>query len=168
MAAPAPTLPAEPEARIALWRQHGLSADDASFLAAHLELAAEPHLCRLASDEAALHHERDTDDHRAATLEAFHRLQEQQAQATASPAATPEFFRPPPAPAPERPAPASSFVSAPVSRGPIGGYREPSPRQVKLTGEEQQIARASGISDIEYARNKLKMLRERAAGERQE
>src|SRR6478672_1708017 len=73
MASPAPTLPAEPEARIALWRQHGLSAGDADFLSTHLELAAEPHLCRLASDEAALHHERDTDSHRAATLEAFRR-----------------------------------------------------------------------------------------------
>jgi hypothetical protein len=93
MAAPAPTLPAEPEARIALWRTQGLTDDDASFLQAHLELAAEPQLTRVASDEAALHHERDTDAHRAATLEAFRRLQGQQAQA--QPASTPAFFEPP-------------------------------------------------------------------------
>jgi hypothetical protein len=46
------------------------------------------------------------------------------------------------------------------------GYRESSPRTVKLSPAEQQIAAASGISDIEYAKNKLRMLRERAAGER--
>jgi hypothetical protein len=57
-AAPAPTLPAEPEARIALWRQHGLTEDDASFLSEHLELAARPDLTRIASDEAAQHYER--------------------------------------------------------------------------------------------------------------
>jgi hypothetical protein len=108
MAAPAPTLPAEPEARIALWRTQGLTDDDASFLQAHLELAAEPQLTRVASDEAALHHERDTDAHRAATLEAFRRLQGQQAQA--QPASTPAFFEPPDAarsPAAARP---GSFV----------------------------------------------------------
>jgi hypothetical protein len=52
-------------------------------------------------------------------------------------------------------------VSAPVSRGAIGGYREPSPRQVKLTVE------AAGITETQYAQGKLKMLRERASGQRE-
>jgi hypothetical protein len=142
MAAPAPTLPAEPEARIALWRQHGLTDDDAAFLEANPELVADPQLTRVASDEAALHHERDTDAHRAATLEAFRRLPGQQARA--------------------RPA------AAPVSRtASPGSYREPSPRSVKLTGEESAIAAASGISDVEYARQKLRMLKAKASGELQ-
>jgi hypothetical protein len=164
-AAPAPTLPAEPEARIALWRQHGLSADDASFLAAHHELVAEPHLCRLASDEAALHHERDTDAHRAATLEAFHRLQGQASPATQP---TPEFFAPPraaPSPATERPSPAA-FVSAPVSRGtPSGetGYRPA--RKITLTPQDQEYARIAGISDTEYARQKQKLALHKANGD---
>jgi hypothetical protein len=165
MAAPAPTLPAEPEARIALWRLHGLTDEDAAFLAANPELVAEPQLCRLASDEAALHHERDTDAHRAATLEAFHRLQGQQAQTrTATDPAG--FFQPEPSrplAAPDR----AAMYSAPVSRRDAGGPRELSPRQVKLTPEEQQIAVASGISDVQYAANKLKMLRERASGQRE-
>lgn len=163
--APPPTLPADPEARIALWRQHGLSDRDAAFLSAHTELAAEPQLCRLASDEAALHHERDTDAHRAATLEAFHRLQGQQAQPAPAPTATPEFFRPPPQPAPERPGPAS-YVSAPVSRGvPSGetGYRPA--RQIKLTPQEQEFARIAGISDVEFAKQKQKLILAKANGD---
>jgi hypothetical protein len=165
-AAPAPTLPAEPEDRIALWRQQGLTPGDADFLAAHLELAAEPDLTRLASDEAAQHHERDTDAHRAATLEAFHRLQGQQAQTRT--ATDPAGFFEPPEPARSPAAPdRAALYSAPVSRtASPGSYREPSPRSVKLSPAEQQIAAASGISDIEYAKNKMRMLRERAAGER--
>jgi hypothetical protein len=142
MAAPAPTLPAEPEARIALWRQHGLTDDDASFLQANPELAAEPGLTRLASDEAALHHERDTDAHRAATLEAFHRLQGQQAQTRT--ATDPAGFFEPPEPARSPAAPdRAALYSAPVSRtASPGSYREPSPRSVKLSPAEQQIAAA--------------------------
>ena len=165
-AAPAPTLPAEPEDRIALWRQQGLTPGDADFLAAHLELAAEPDLTRLASDEAAQHHERDTDAHRAATLEAFHRLQGQQAQAR--PVDPAGFFEPPePARSPARAEP-SAMYSAPVSRTTSpGGYREPSPRQIRLTSEEAAMAAASGISETEYARQKLRLLKAKASGELQ-
>ena len=36
-----------------------------------------------------------------------------------------------------------------------------------VTADEQTIARASKISDVEYARHKLRMEREKASGERQ-
>jgi len=138
-----PTLPADPEARIALWRTQGLSDHDADFISEHLELAVEPHLTRIASDEAAQHHERDTDAHRAATLEAFHRLQGQRAQpAVADPAG---FFQPPEEPT-RSPAATSpeSIYSAPVSRSASPrGYREPSPRSVRLSPIEQEIAAIS-------------------------
>jgi hypothetical protein len=168
MAAPAPTLPAEPEARIALWRQHGLTDDDAAFLEANPELVADPQLTRVASDEAALHHERDTDAHRAATLEAFRRLQGQQARARPAAADPAGFFQPSePSRSPAAPDRAALY-SAPVSRtASPGSYREPSPRSVKLTGEESAIAAASGISDVEYARQKLRMLKAKASGELQ-
>jgi hypothetical protein len=166
MAAPAPTLPAEPEARIALWRQHGLTDDDASFLQANPELAAEPGLTRLASDEAALHHERDTDAHRAATLEAFHRLQGQQAQTRT--ATDPAGFFEPPEPA--------RSPAAPDRAGPIFRTSEPHRLAWELSGALAEVGQAlagraadcgsDGISDIEYAKNKMRMLRERAAGER--
>ena len=109
--------------------------------------------------------ERGTEAHRQATKEIFDQhLGQQQAQPAATDPAG--FFQPPEATrspaAPDR----GSIYSAPVSRRDTGGYREPSPRQVKLTPEEQQIAAASEISDVQYAQNKLRMLRERAAGER--
>ena len=168
MAAPAPTLPAEPAARIALWRQHGLTEDDAAFLEANPELVAEPHLCRLASDEAALHHQRDSDAHRAATLEAFHRLQGQQAQAQPAVADPAGFFEPPPRAAPSPAAPdRSAIVSAPVSRREAGGPRELSPRQVKLSPIEQEIARNLGLSDVAYAEGKIRMMRAKANGDLQ-
>ena len=97
-----------------------------------------------------------------ATRELFHKhLEATNAQAGAQ---IPTFFQPPPAP--EQPGPAS-YVSAPVSRGAVGGYREPSPSQVKLSPDELQIAAASGISATEYAKNKLRLAREKASGERQ-
>ena len=66
-----------------------------------------------------------------------------------------------PAPMPEpRPAPR---YSAPVSRTtPGGGYTRPG--EVTLSPEERQIARASGISDLEYARNKVRLAQEKALG----
>lgn len=169
MTAPAPTLPAEPEARIALWRQQGLSDEDASFLEARPDMVNNPALTRLAYGltlQAGI--ERNSPDFAAAMEGNFATLLNR-AQAQANPAAqpTPAFFQPPePARSPS-PSPASIY-SAPVSRqAPSTGYREPSPRSVKLTVEEQQIAAASGISDVQYAQNKLKMLRERASGQRE-
>ena len=85
------------------------------------------------------------------------------------PAAPPAAFSQPRsvAPSPAAPPDRSSLYAAPVSRtAPTGGYREPSPRQVRLSPAEVEIAKASGISEVEYSRNKLRMLRERAAGER--
>jgi hypothetical protein len=162
-ARPAPTLPESPEDRIALWRQQGLTPGDADFLAAHLELAAEPRLTRAAADEAAQHHERDTDAHRAATLEAFHRLQGQQAQP--APASTPEFFRPPPPPAPSSASP-SALYSAPVSRqAQSAGTGQRPARTVRLTPEEQEYARIAGVSDVEYARMKQKLALHKANGD---
>jgi ABC-type uncharacterized transport system substrate-binding protein len=50
------------------------------------------------------------------------------------------------------PSPAS-YVSVPVSReGPSGGGYQPSPSKVKLSADELEIARASGISPVEYRR----------------
>ncbi len=61
-----------------------------------------------------------------------------------------------------------SIYSAPASREvPTGGYREPSPSQVRLTPEEKETAEASGISATEYAKMKLRLEREKRAGQRQ-
>jgi hypothetical protein len=160
----APDLPADPGARVALWRQQGLTSGDADFLAAHLELAAEPALTRRAADEAAQHHERDTDAHRAATLEAFHRLQGQQAQARPTAEPTPSFFAPPPQP--QVRAEPSALYSAPVSRQTQSASTGQRPaRTVRLTAEEQEYARVAGVSDVEYAKQKQKLAVAKANGD---
>jgi hypothetical protein len=161
--------PMSREEKLSSWRAAGAEEADLQFLEQNPRMVDLDDLTRVAAAQAAEQgHERGTPEHREVTKALFdhHLAQAQQAQPAASPAATPAFFQPPeptrsPA-APDR----GSIYSAPVSRT-VPGYREPSPRQVKLTGEEQQIARASGISDVQYAANKLKMLRERAAGERE-
>jgi hypothetical protein len=153
-------VPPDREARLATWRQLGLSESDAAFLRQHGDLIDHPHLCRTASGLAAQEgHAPDSDAHREATLRHFRSLQAQ-AQPALEP---PQLFQAPPPPPPEPSR--ASIVSAPVSRGEIGGYREPSPSSVRLSGEEREIARASGISEVEYAKHKLAMLRKQRAGE---
>src|SRR5207248_8464128 len=68
---------------------------------------------------------------------------------------TPAFFKPPPPPAePDR----SAIYSAPVNRdGPAGQRREAGPGSVRLTAEQVEHARMSGISEVEYARRFLPM-----------
>lgn len=60
------------------------------------------------------------------------------------------------------------MYAAPVSRREAGGAREPSPRSVRLSALEQEIARGLKISDVEYAQGKLRLAREKATGERQQ
>ncbi len=154
------------------WRtNHGMSEADERFLRENPELIDNPQLTAIAANEAAqMGHARDTEAHREATLELFHQhLAHLQAQAPANsaPQPTPEFFQPPPPPPPAPPDRAAIY-SAPVSRGEVGGYREPSPSQVRLTVEQKQIAAASGISDVQYAKNLLRLEREKRSGERQQ
>jgi hypothetical protein len=56
-------------------------------------------------------------------------------------------------------------VSAPVSRS-IPSYQSAAtvPSKVDLSLEEREMARLSGISDVEYAANKIRLLRAKAAG----
>jgi hypothetical protein len=85
---------------------------------------------------------------------------------------TPKFFEPDPALVPpQRPVRNNStIVSAPVSRngGPSGDYNGglPSdPSKVHLSASEVEAARVSGISTMEYARQKLRMLEAKSRGE---
>lgn len=67
-----------------------------------------------------------------------------------------------PAPEPDRRA---SIVSAPVSReAPSGGTGQRASTKIRLTAEEQEYARISGITDVEYARQKQKLSQEKANG----
>jgi hypothetical protein len=162
-AAAMPQRPLSREEKLTAWRAQGMSAEDERTLTERPQMIDHDRLTALAAHSAAQQgHERGTAAHREATRQIFDehwaRLQAQ-AQPPAEP---PQFFKPPSAPEPPS---AASIVSAPVSRGEVGGYREPSPSQVKLSGEEREIARAAGISEVEYAKHKLAMLRKQRAGE---
>ena len=160
------------EQKLAMWRQQGADEGDLEFLEQNPAMVDMHDLTRAASGEAEQQgHERGTPEHREATRAIFHQhLQAQQAQPARPAAADPAgFFQPPErrhvAPEPASP---SALYSAPVSRtAPSGGPSELSPRQVRLSPAEQQIARASGISDVQYAEGKLRMLKAKAAGELQ-
>jgi hypothetical protein len=141
------------------WRGEGMGRAEERFLRANPAMLDNPQLMHFAANEAAQHHQRGSAAHLNAAREIFHR------HMTPATEPTPAFFEPPPPPAPPV---QSAIYSAPVSRTvPSAGYREPSPSSVRLTREEQETARMSGISDIEYAKHKLRMEREKAAGERQ-
>jgi hypothetical protein len=95
--------PLSREEKLAAWRANGGDEGDISFLESHPEMVDRHDVTVIAAEEAAQHHQRGTEAHRAATLEAFRRLQGQQAQAP--PAATDPagFFRPEPSRSPAVP-----------------------------------------------------------------
>ena len=169
--AAAPQQPPTREQRLALWRQQGLSEAEAHFLQRHPLMIDHPEIASAASVEAMrAGHARDSEEYWKATEMNFNyhldRMREQSA-AAANPATqpTPEFFRPPPPPAPPT---RSNIVSAPVSREvPSGRPREENPNRTTLSAEELAVAAASGITATQYAAGKLRLQREKLAGERQ-
>jgi hypothetical protein len=147
------------------WKRGGMSEAEERFLAEHPAMIDHHQLTAVAAQRAAQQgHERGSEAHRQATKEIFdQQLARLQAQAQPAPQPAPEFFQPPPPP----PSTANIY-SAPVSREvPSGGYREQIPSRVTLSPQELEIAATSKITPTEYARLKLKMLREQASGDRQ-
>jgi hypothetical protein len=158
------------EQKLAMWRQQGADEGDLEFLEQNPAMVDMHDLTRAASGEAEQQgHARGTEAHRWATKENFDRhLARLQAQPAASAEPAPALFAPRPSPSQESVHDQrAAIVSAPVSRREAGGYREPSPRSVKLSPIEQEIARNLGLTDTAYAEGKLKMLRAKAAGEMQ-
>jgi hypothetical protein len=170
-----PQRPMSREDRLAVWRMQGMPEVELKFLTANPALVDMPQLTAYAANEALQQgHERGSEAFLNATKLNFDKhLQQLQAQAqTQTPTEpamtpTPKFFEPPPAPKPR--GPQGPIVSAPVSREVPTGEPRPEyqqdPRRVTLSVEERQVAAASGISEVTYAANKLKMLRMKAAGE---
>jgi hypothetical protein len=158
------TQPMSREQKLEVWKSQGLSDSEADWLRERPALIDRPEITQqavAAASRAGL--ERGSDDFHAAVENNFNTLMGR-AEAQAAPATTPEFFSPPPARSPEPPGPAS-YVSAPVSRRAAGSTMEPSPRSVKLSVLEQEIARNLGLSDVDYAQGKLRMMRAKANGE---
>jgi hypothetical protein len=91
----------------------------------------------------------------------FGRFQRQAAEQS------PAFFRPETPRTPSRPTPAS-YTSAPVSREVPGAERPLSlPTKINLSFEEKEAARIAGVSEVEYAVQKRRLLLEKASGSRQ-
>lgn len=159
--------PVTREQKLHLWKQQGLTAAEARFLQQHPDMIDFPQVAALAANEALqAGHERDGEAYWKATEMNFNNhIDRMRAQANPSEQPTPEFFQPPP---PPKPPTRSNIVSAPVSREvPSGRPREENPNRTTLSADELAVAAASGISAADYARGKLRLQREKLAGERQ-
>jgi hypothetical protein len=167
-----PQRPLSRDEKLAVWQQQGMPADQLEFLKSNPAMVDYSDLATFAANKALqAGHERSSGEHMRATKELFDQhlahlqAQAQQTEQSAMPE-TPRFFTPPPAKAPRAPA---SHYSAPVSRDvPNGGPRpefETNPGRVVLSQDEKIIAKNSGISEVEYARNKIRMQRMKASGE---
>jgi hypothetical protein len=163
------------EAKLAFWKQQDMSPEDERFLRENPVLIDHDKLTSQVSHEAAKHHPPGTDEHRQAVKALFNHLmgdaeRELLAKAAARrPMPAPQMINTPPhvqvshngghamsndySDPPER-----RVVSAPVSReGRSGGsYGGPSGK-VTLTQEERNFAHQLGLSETEYAKQKLKM-----------
>jgi hypothetical protein len=148
-----PQQPMTREQRLAAWHQQGgLSSEETAFFQKHGELLDFPevtaHAVQLARRAG---HERGTEAHLAAVKAAFDATMNQ-LQAQAEPMPTQSFDPPSP---PARPATPSAMLSAPVSRTIPSGPGARPRGKVVLSPAEVEVARNSGISVEEYARQKL-------------
>jgi hypothetical protein len=143
---------------------HGMPRVERLFLEEHPELIDNRELTAQAALEAHQQGlERGTDAFNQATLAGFHRhLQGAQRQVE-----QPERPAPPMLAAPERDL--SAIVSAPVSReAPSAGDGSRNrPGRITLTAEERNFARTIGLSEENYAKQKLRLLEAQANGEHQ-
>ena len=161
--------PASRQEKVAAWKEAGLSAANEEFMWAHPELIDHHEVTRYATQEAlASGVKPDSDDFRSQVKARFDSaMRRLQAESEVEHGPTPAFFAPPPPkPASEPAVRSAAMVSAPVSREIPSHDRAVSiPSRVSLSAEERQIAAASGISDKEYAANKLGMMRMKQTGE---
>jgi hypothetical protein len=166
------------EAKLALWKQQGMSNEDEAFLRENPVLIDHDVLTGQIADEVAKHHQRGTDEHRAATKALFNQLMGDAERELLAKAAARRTHQPSPQQQPPTPRfdidpdtganvmptdndysepPSRRIVSAPVSReGRSGGYSGGTGK-VTLTAEERAFARQIGLSDTEYATQKAKL-----------
>ena len=155
--------PVTREQKLALWRQTGMSEEEAHFLQQNPEMIDHPQLTGFAVSQAQqAGHQRGTKEFSDAVKKIFdanfNRLQGKAEDPAMQ--STPKFFQPPPPPAAPKEA---HIVSAPVSRH-VPGVTRPRGR-VTLSREEQEAARMSGLTLEEYAMQKRKYQDMRESGE---
>jgi hypothetical protein len=160
--------PQSREYAIALMVQGGASEAEANFFIDRPAMIENPKaLLKAAAEAHEAGIERGTPKYFEYLDESFNRRMEKKQEKAARKAMSepaPEFFQPAELP-PQDESPKASIYSAPVSREtPSGSPRELQPSQVRLSPDELQIAKASGISPLEYAKQKLRMHRAQDAG----
>jgi hypothetical protein len=167
------------------WKQNGLTNEQEQFLLAGPPTVIDE-LTRFAAQQAVSQgHQAGSAEHEQAAQKVFRehleRLREQAAAAQQPTEPTPtagnqtepamtepttRFFQPPPA-KPMRPP--SVPVSAPVSRTvPDGSQRpqfEENPSRVVLSADEKLLAKGCGLSEVEWARQKVRVMQAKARGE---
>ena len=158
----------QPMTRVEFLRSQGLTEAEARFFDANESMMQnQQQASEAAADALAAGIERDSDQFFEFVEQGFAKRLDALSQRAAEQLA-PAFFAPRPAPSPAAPD-RSAMYSAPVSRGtPSGGTGQRPPRQIRLTAEEQEHARIAGVSDVEFAKQKQRLTREKAAGERQQ
>jgi hypothetical protein len=144
--------------KLEAWRAHGMSPEDYDFLASNPDMVEAHQLTAIAANEAAKRHERGTDAHRQATRRIFNQHLGRMAGVNPEPDEPLELDVPKPPPPPPQPE-TGAMYSAPVSREVANGSgrREPSPSSIRLTPEMREAARMAGITEIEYARQFVKL-----------
>src|SRR5262249_25692779 len=160
------------ELRIQNFKANGLSAGEEQMLRENPVMVDRPdvlHFAHNAAMQAGI--ERGSPEFLSAMKAVFEEAMKPQAPEPTVPAAEPEQATPaffaPPAPPPPEPA-GASFVSAPVSRSvPTSGGPQTDPSKVRLSPAERQIAQVSGLTDLQYAQQKMRLIQEKARGERQ-
>jgi hypothetical protein len=160
--------PPSREEKLAHWKQAGLSAANEQFLIEHPEMIDHDNLTAYATQQAlASGVEHDSEAFRNAVKANFDTALRHLTAQVEHADPTPAFFAPPQArPAPEPATVRSALTSAPVSRGVPSSDRTLSvPSRVSLSPEEVQIAKASGITERQYAENKIRMMKMKASGE---
>jgi hypothetical protein len=150
----------------------GISESMFHYLRQRPQLAAQPQLAHAAHAFAQLHAAPESPEYFHfidSLIRHQHAAQYDSAHNEPTPPPAPEPA--PPHPGPAAPPPQTEAdqpahtVAAPPSHGYVPGFEpEDSPNTIRLSAAEREHAKASGVSEEVYAKNKLKMMRAKKSG----
>jgi hypothetical protein len=153
----------------AMQRQHAemhlkVAEAEHAFLQAHPELMQHQQITQHAAGLAQQQgHVRGSAEFNEAVLRNFHQTLKELEQQVQEP---PPMYRPAPQPEPSE-RPRSDIVSAPVSREApsAGDGSRASSRSITLSAEERHFARTIGLSEAQYAQQKMRLQQAKATGD---
>jgi hypothetical protein len=154
----------------------GLSEPMFHYLRSRPQLAAQPQLAHAAHAFAQLHAAPESPEyfgfidhlikhHDAAQYDSAHNEPTPPPEPSPAPEPVTMQHAPPAPPPPAEPEPAAHTVAAPPSHGHVAGFEpDESPNTIRLSAAEREHAKASGVSETEYAKQKLRMQKAKKAG----